>query len=166
MSGVYPATVTLSHILSVDANSWGGKDSPVFKTPLPRTGGKEIKAWLSKAGTGIYLKLETSQPLIIAEYSCSILNDKESAVVLHTIRPPLQNGLFPVTRPHQNLKPRIISLLHCACAVMTSLLRSSAIYTSFQPILHLISEMLVSVVVSLADQLSLEQFNIEVHAEE
>ena len=86
MSGVYPATVTLSHILSVDADSWGKKDSPVFKTPLPRTGGKEIKAWLSKAGTRIYLKLETSQPLIIAEYSCSILNDKESAVVLHTIK--------------------------------------------------------------------------------
>ena len=50
----------------------------------------------------------------------------------------------------------LVSLLHCACAVMTSLLRSSAsrsIYTSFQLILHLISEMLVSVVVSLADQL-------------
>ena len=46
------------------------------------------------------------------------------------------------------------------------LLSQSARLFSYAAPLHLISEMLVNVVVSLADQLSLGQFNIEVHAEE
>ena len=50
--------------------------------------------------------------------------------------------------------------------LVSSMTLFRSIYTSFQLILHLISEMLVSLVVSLADQLSLGQFNIEVHAEE
>ena len=50
--------------------------------------------------------------------------------------------------------------------LVSSMTLFRSIYTSFQLILHLISEMLVSLVVSLADELSLGQFNIEVHAEE